>query len=215
MSTDETTSEVQDPTTTEETPQEDVEKHFEEQEAKEKAGLVQYKKVKSEDIILKGKRKYHPNDEKYNNQESTRDSMVAEIKFMSTFTDEQSTLFSKGKLIATPEKTDEFWNTVQKDDILGFRGNAYKVVDKTKATIGLNKKKPMRYRSDEPTFLETKEKITKYEVDYALNIDFCEILYRDGKPYGLPEDMEYKVKVNIYENEKGESIITNSQGKKM
>ncbi len=193
---------------------EPVEKLFEEQEKAEEASATEYKKVKSETHVLKAKRKYHPNDPKYQGCDSTQDSMMAEIRFFGSLTPEQSTLFSKDKLIATPEKTNEFWKTLQVNDVIGYKGNVYKLEEKSKTSLSLVKRKLSKYRNEEPVYLTTSEKVSKYEIDYALNIDFCEILYRDGKPFGVSDEVEYKVKVDLFENKDG-NVLVQQNGKKI
>jgi hypothetical protein len=175
------------------------------------------KKISEETHTIKAKRKYNPLDEKYRGFDSTQETMVAEIEYMDTLNSEQSKLFAKNKLIFDVAKLDALWNEIKVQDILGYKGSMYLVEGKTKSNLSLNKLKPKRYLSDpnettfDNTFQDNNLKVSRYDLDYALNIKFTDILYRDGKPYGLPEEFEYKTKVVLYEDDDGK-VYTKERG---
>lgn len=166
-------------------------------------------KVKEETQTIKAKRKYHPLDEKYRGHDSGQETMVAEIEYLDSLNSDQSVAFEKNKLIFDAIKLDAYWNEINLKDILGYKGFRYLVEGKTKSTLSLNKIKPKHYLSDpdeimyDNTFVDNNLKVSKYDLDYAMNIKFTDILYRDGKPYGMPEEFEYKVKVTLFEDEDG------------
>ncbi len=165
-------------------------------------------KVTEETQVIKTKRKYHPNEENYRGDESTQETMVKEIEFMGSLTDEQSDKFIAGKLIFDEDKLNSYWNEIRKNDIVGFQGNVYRVDGKTKATLTLSRRKPKRYRNDEDTYAEETKKVSRYDLDHMMNIGFTEILYRDGKPYGVSEDLEYKINVALWEDKDGNKYTT-------
>lgn len=186
--------------TDEETPSEDVPNLY------KKKTLT---KVKEETQTIKAKRKYHPLDEKYRGHDSSQETMVAEIEYLDSLSSEQSIAFEKNKLIFDAAKFETYWGEIQPKDIIGYKGFKYLVEGKTKSTLSLNRIKPKHYLSDpdvvtfDNTFVDNNVKVSKYDLDYAMNIKFTDILYRDGKPYGMPEEFEYKVKVALFEDEDG------------
>jgi len=166
-------------------------------------------KIKEETQTIKAKRKYHPFDEKYRGHDSTQETMIAEIEYLDSLNSTQSDLFVENKLIFDTVKFDAYWNEINLKDIIGYKGFRYLVEGKTKSKLSLNRIKPKHYLSDpdeimyDNTFIDNNLKVSKYDLDYAMNIKFTDILYRDGKPYGMPEEFEYKVKVALFEDEDG------------
>lgn len=196
---------------TEETPKE---ASAEDEEEHSDPRLVKVKEISAEEFTLKAKRKYHPNEKNYIGCDSFQETMVAEIMFMGQLNAEQTKLYSKGKLIFSPETTEKFWGEILPNDLLGYKGNVYKVVRKTKSGLILNRRKPKYYRNDEDVYETAEFKVSKPDIDFALNTKFTEILYRDGKVYGMSEDMEVKVKIKLSEDKDG-NLYTSTKSKEI
>ena len=166
-------------------------------------------KTDSREMVLKAKRRYHPNEKKYDGRASTADMLVAQIEFAGKLTPEQSKLFKKNKLIYDQEKFDALFNDIGINDVIGYKGMIYKVLSKHRQRgLSLSKRK-FRNRNDEQVFTDVEDlKISIYDLDFMMNLNSAEILYKDGKPYGVSEDLEYKVKVEVFTDENGNQYVT-------
>ena len=126
--------------------------------------------------IVKVKRASHPNEGKYQGR-MTYDHNFALITMSQNMTPEQMERFGEPNGIVDLERLNKFLNEVQVGDIIGVDTELYSVEGKT--TDGLLCKNDL--------FLKNKE------IDTALGMGFCEILYRDKKPYGVSETVNVKI----------------------
>lgn len=116
--------------------------------------------------------KNHPRDMFYSGKQ-TRDHLNGMMKYMAskqTFPD--------------LAKVAEFMKSVHVGDIVGVEHNQYRVEEVSEHSfIGLNalSKEHMTLSSEDLTM--------------GLGSGFCEILYRDGKPYGIETEKQVKVKI--------------------
>ena len=116
--------------------------------------------------------KNHPRDMFYSGKQ-TRDHLNGMMKYMAskqTFPD--------------LEKVTEFMKSVQVGDYVGVEHNQYRVEEVSEYSfIGMN--------------ILSKERMTLSSEDLTMGLGsgFCEILYRDGKPYGIETEKQVKVKI--------------------
>ena len=116
--------------------------------------------------------KNHPRDMFYSGKQ-TRDHLNGMMKYMAskqTFPD--------------LEKVAEFMKSVHVGDYVGVEHNQYRVEEVSEYSfIGMN--------------ILSKERMTLSSEDLTMGLGsgFCEILYRDGKPYGIETEKQVKVKI--------------------
>lgn len=135
---------------------------------------------------VKIKVKEHPKAYLYPGK-TTSEFMMAQVKYFGTLNEKQRDSLNEGKFIADKVKVKQFLDTVLQGDIIGFGESLRKVVSKSKSGIVLT--------DDKMLFEHNKSKI-----DTMLQLNRCEILYRDNKPYGIDEFKE--VNLTIKDNRK-------------
>lgn len=157
---------------------EDLEKHF-------------------EVIKTKVKRDTHPNEWRYCGKQGNEYKM-AWLKYMKNLSKEQFELAKQNKLMLDEEKTREFLDTIQVNDVVGIRENKYKVLSKNENSL----------RGEIIDRKSTREAdVTVFDIDYGLQTEFAEILWRNDEPYGVDveEDVElYIPKASEEEKEQDE-----------
>jgi hypothetical protein len=116
--------------------------------------------------------KNHPRDMFYSGKQ-TRDHLNGMMKYMAS-----KKCFPDNDLVKA------FLNTVNVGDIVGVEHNQYRVEQVSEYSfIGMN--------------ILSKERMTLSSEDLTMGLGsgFCEILYRDGKPYGIETEKQVKVKI--------------------
>lgn len=165
--------------------------------------------IEEREEVIKTKRKYHPNDEKYCGRESSQEQMSALIKFYAELTPEQEKDYENGVLLFDEERTRDWLSFVQKDDIIGIKNQMYKVLDVSENEIVGSPRGWDKYER-KATFETEPETISVYDLDLALSLGHGEILYRNNVPFGLEEEMEYKVRVKVYADSVGRTYVFRS-----
>lgn len=163
--------------------------------------------VEEREDVIKTKAKYHPSDSKYVGKESSQEGMMRRINFFNELSDEQKEAYRNNSLILDEERTRGFMGAIEVDDVVGIKGNMYKISSVSEDEIaGYPRKLSSRkfeYSMDEKRF-------TLQEMDMALNLERAEILYRNEKPFGVEEEMEYKVKLKVYADSHGRTYVFKS-----
>jgi hypothetical protein len=139
------------------------------------------KQPKVTEVELDVKVKNHPDDLKYPNTKCKEHS-EAEMTFLVSLTNEQLTKYQNDELVVNEDETKKFIESVQVDDYIGIFYTFGKVTSKTNDSI---------------TLLVSKKYISTFslnEIDNAREMKFCQILYRDEKPFGIAETQKVKVK---------------------
>ena len=133
-------------------------------------------KVTTEEVTIKVKD--HPREMFYAGKQTT-DHLQQMIKFIAL-----------KQPMPDYSKVEAFVQTLKVDDIVGVNHNQYKVesID-TRAFSGQQRNKQTVTLSAE-------------DITIGLGTGFCEILYRDGKPFGI--ETEKKVKVKVVDHTKSE-----------
>ena len=122
----------------------------------------------------------HPREIFYEGR-STRDHMNAQVEYLNS-----------SPTIPDPKLIKGFVKKLKVGDIVGVEHNQYKVEKVTKESfVGINLKTKQEYESDQ-------DRLTM-----AIGMGFAEILYRNGKPYGI--ELEKEVTVKIVDNTKDKS----------
>lgn len=126
--------------------------------------------------------KNHPRDMFYSGKQ-TRDHLNGMMQYMAS-----KKCFPDNDLVKA------FLNTVNVGDIVGVEHNQYRVEEVSEHSfIGLN--------------ALSKERMTLSSEDLTMGLGsgFCEILYRDGKPYGIETEKQVKVKIVDHTKQTAES----------
>jgi hypothetical protein len=170
-------------------------------------------------FTIKTKRTEHPNAGKYPGRPSMEFGTGLR-QFMSDIGMNNLDAFSKGSFVFEEEITAEFFDSIIPGDVVGLgilngfneagenqkkEPCAYKFlilsVDKNTDTMQARNvtyeqliKKRSR-KGHESDYKGTEVELTFEEVSCAFGMGFGEILERDGKPYGVSEEVELKVKV--------------------
>jgi hypothetical protein len=119
----------------------------------------------------------HPREIFYEGR-STRDHMNGLMQFLNT-----------DPVIPNPKIVNKFLKTVRVGDIVGVEHNQYKVVEFINSNIsGIDVK------------TNKQKQISLEELTMALGSGFAEILYRDGKPFGIKLQKEVKVRITDNSN---------------
>lgn len=168
-----------------------------------------------EEFTVKSKRKEHPNARKYPGRPSMEFGTGLR-KFLGDLTSEEMKQFQEGSLVFEEEASAEFFDSVLPGDVVGLgllRGLdgqpcAYQwkilAVDRDADTMQArnctweDEKKHPGYKGDE-------RELTFEEFSCGLGMGFGEILERDGKPFGVSEEIEQKVVIYGEKEEKEEN----------
>lgn len=165
--------------------------------------------IEEREEVIKAKAKYHPNDEKYVGRMSSQEQMSALIKFYAELSSEQEKAYEEGVLLYDEERTRDWLGFLQAEDIIGLKGQMYKVLETSDDALvcaprGYDKyNRKAHFDTDPETF-------TIYDVDMALNLALGEILYRNDQPFGVEQEMSYKVKVSVYADSIGRTYVFKS-----
>lgn len=132
--------------------------------------------------VVKVKRVTHPNEGKYPGR-MTYDHNLALCKITESMTEEEKNIFSDPEGIVNQDRLQKFLSDLKEQDIVGIETELYVVDSKTSSGLvcsGVNKR-------------FTDHLVENKEIDTALAMGFCEILYRDKKPYGVSETVNVKI----------------------
>jgi len=163
-------------------------------------------------FTIKSKRKEHPNARKYPGRPSMEFGTGLR-KFMGELTAAERQEFLEGKLVFEEAVSAEFFDNILVGDVVGLGvlcginemgSNTYNEPAAYKFKIlEINRTKDtMRARNITWEDAKRDKEYQGEEVDLAfedfssaLGMGFGEILERDGKPYGVSEDIELKIKI--------------------
>lgn len=127
--------------------------------------------------------KSHPNAYKYPGQR-TMDFMKAQMRFISSLTDEQRELAGAGLLIQNLDGVEAFVSSLELKDVIGVGVDMLEVRSKGDFTLdGWNPR------------TKTMVSLGPSELDEALVMGLLEILYRNEKPYGVADTKEVTVTI--------------------
>lgn len=162
--------------------------------------------VEEREEVVKAKRKFHPSADKYVGRDSSQEQMSALIKFYNTLNPEQEKAYENGVLIYDEERTRDWMSAIKTSDIVGLKGNMYQIreIEDDKIVCGVREYDVYARKSN---FDGEPVELSIYDIDMALNLGVGEILYRNDIPYGLDEEMEYKVKVKVYADKVGRTYV--------
>ena len=136
----------------------------------------------------------HPNEKKYKNI-PTYETNLALMKFLSSLTKEQSSLFSERDLVLEEEKTIELYDDITKDDKVGIIIPRHKDGRLTPMQLSVvNKIEGEDYFVGKNEVLNETYEVSFQDVSAALALGYCEILYRNDEVYGVEKEKEVTVK---------------------
>lgn len=158
--------------------------------------------------VIEAKRKIHPNASRYLGKKTTQEIQSATIKYLSSLSpaDVQNVGTS---FMSNEERTRDFFDFLEVGDVIGYRAMMFKIEDKTDDTISGPALKISR-DGRSTSFEGPQTSVNIYNLDFALSISACEILYRNDKPFGVENEMSYKVRVRVYEDSYGRTYVFRS-----
>ena len=125
----------------------------------------------------------HPREMFYEGR-STRDHMIAQVEYLNS-----------SPTIPDPKLIKGFVKKLKVGDIVGVEHNQYRVEKVTKENfVGIDLKTKQEFEPEQ-------DRLTM-----AIGMGFAEILYRNGKPYGV--ELEKEVTVKIHKHTKEETPKT-------
>jgi hypothetical protein len=140
-------------------------------------------KTSIKEEILKIKRKEHPNHRKYIGKK-TFDHHQALLDLVMKLSDEENERFVNPNDFIKKEQLDKFLAEIKPKDIIGIE----------EQLIILTKKTDNGIIGDDFYGKKTDIFIPIKNIDIALCMNCCEILYRDEKPYGVSEEVNIKIR---------------------
>lgn len=169
--------------------------------------------VEEREEFVQVDRKYHPDEYKYPGLESSQEIIMAQIKLFESLTPEQEEQYALGTLLVDEDRTRDFMSAIKPGDILGIKSNMYLVKSVNSDDLIVCKRKFDKY-NQKYHFDSDEETINIYQLDNALSLGFCQILYRNNVPFGLDKEMAYKIKIKVYADSVGRTYIF-KDGKKV
>lgn len=157
--------------------------------------------VKITDTTIKIKVKKHPNESKYPGR-ACRDMMFALLDFVAKLTPEQKSAFEDETLEMDPAETLAAIQTVLPKDQIGLTvqyENGWIPTVMTVESIDLENK----LISGTDVYAKEETVVSFAEASVSKAMGYFEILYRDDKPFGQPDEKELKVRIH-YEAKENE-----------
>ena len=160
--------------------------------------------------IITTDRKYNPDDFKYNGmQQRSQDLMSAQLKLFEQLTPDQEIDYENGTLLFDEDRTRDFMDAIEKNDIVGIKNTMYRITSVDADALTGSPRGYNKY--DRKYHFDTEEEtISIYDLDNALSLGFGQILYRNDKPFGLDNEMTYKVRVKVYADSVGRTYVYKS-----
>jgi hypothetical protein len=126
--------------------------------------------------------KNHPRDMFYTGRQ-TRDHLNGMMQYMAS-----------KKTFPDVERVSTFLKTVCVGDFVGVEHNQYRVEEvQEDSFIGIN------------ILSKQSQTVSVEDLTMGLGSGFCEILYRDGKPYGIETEKQVKVKIVNHSKQSSDS----------
>jgi hypothetical protein len=175
------------------------------------------KKVRVELIKTQAKNTTHPREHLYQGR-TGYDYNKAMMDLMSRMTEEQMEELAKGPgntLLMDKKKTCEWVRSLQPADLVGVIDQLYLVqnVESFGDTNRLHLAKAKRLGPGDYAVVDYNGEasyFSVYELDHARELGLLDILWRDGKPYGIPETRDMTV-VLLHDLEEQTSRKKNQQ----
>jgi hypothetical protein len=162
---------------------------------------------------LKSKRKSHPNAERYPGRPSMTFG-TALRKFMYDLDNDQLDKFQEGRLVVEDEASAEFFDGILVGDVVGL--GILKGIDENGSNprhepaayqfkiLDIDRKKDLMKARNvtwedakrNPDYQGIETEIAFEDLSVALGMGFGEILERDGKPFGVSEEIEMEVRIH-------------------
>jgi len=166
--------------------------------------------------VIVTERKRHPNDVRYPCR-GTHEVLDAGRKLLTFLYDDdpsQFDLLNEGKLVLDEEETAELYDSFQEEDVIGL--GLFRPTGHPNAGFSSHMYTVEKIHADEDymdcrnMFSHEIEEITFQDVSVALALGLAEILYRDEKPFGISNDIEWKVLVSEQADEEEEKTTPNT-----
>lgn len=142
------------------------------------------------------KRSKHPNAPKYFGFQAF-EYTNALMEIAMAMDKEERAIYADPNGILDKESFDKFIEEVKVGDVIGVSFNTHLVKEKTKDGF-----------KTECVTDKKRDFVGNKEIDMALLVDCCEILYRDREPYNCKKDI--KVKIVDYSKKKEDASLTTS-----
>jgi len=163
--------------------------------------------------------KHHPNDVRYPCR-STHEIIDAGRKLITNLSISERQQMLAGELVIDEEETAEFYDQIEVKDVIGlgifrdvtanipgFSSNMYSVEEIHKGDD---------YMECKNFYTKEIEDISFQDISIGLALNLSEILYRDDKPFGAPNEQEWTIKIQAPEDDEdakkeAEKILENLQ----
>lgn len=167
--------------------------------------------MKVTEHVISTKRKKHPNDGRYPCRPS-QELLHAGMKLMTSLSESDRALMKQNKLIIDEEETAELFDEIKEKDIIGvgilrktgFIANKYEVTNIVKSND---------YLVCQNLLTKEAEEISFQDISVGFAMGFAEILYRDEKPFGVSEEIEFTLKIHSEEKEETNSENSSEETK--
>lgn len=159
--------------------------------------------MKVTEHVISTKRKKHPNDGRYPCRPS-QELLHAGMKLMTTLPESDRALMKQNNLIIDEVETAELFDEIKEKDIIGvgiLRKNGF-IANKYEVT---NIVKSNDYLVCQNLLTKEAEEISFQDISVGFAMGFAEILYRDEKPFGVSEEIEFTLKIHSDEKEDGDA----------
>lgn len=170
--------------------------------------------VKKDEFTIKSKRFEHPNATKYPGRPSLEFG-TGFRNFLSKLSFSQQDELAEGTLIVDEEDSIKFFDSIQVGDVIGvglFKGinehgenphsepaahlcEVLEIFPEKDLMNVRNLSYEKQVSKRNPNYKGVEFELAFEDLSCALAMGFGEILERNGKPYGVSEDIEYKIKV--------------------
>jgi len=166
--------------------------------------------------VIVTERKRHPNDVRYpcRGSHEVLDAGRKLMTFLNNDDPVQLDQLRDGQLILDEEETAELFDSIKKEDVIGL--GTFRQTGHPNAGFTSNMYTVEEVHPDED-YLECRnmrseeiEEITFQDVSVALALGLAEILYRGDKPFGITNDIEWKISVQEKEEEEEDSTSPNA-----
>lgn len=171
-------------------------------------------------FTVKAKRKEHPNAVKYPGRPAMEFGTTALRKFLDDLNDDQREDLLDGKLVVEEEASAEFFDSILEGDTVGL-GLFYGLGPKKEPAaykfkiLSIDRERDvMKARNvtwehpKRPEYQGEEVELAFEDFSVGLGMGFGEILERDGKPFGVSEEIEYTV--NVYEDKSKDQNTTDN-----
>jgi hypothetical protein len=156
---------------------------------------------------ITAKRREHPNAIKYPGRPAMEFGTTAVRKFLDDLNEEQREALLDGTLVVEEEASAEFFDSILEGDVVGlglFYGldakkqpaaYKFKILEIDRDRDVMKARNVTWEHPKRPEYQGEEVELAFEDFSVGLGLGFGEILERDGKPFGVSEEIEYTVNI--------------------